>query len=232
MVFKLRMNKRNNNNRKLITSVDPKSPISEQYRSIRTNIHFSAVDRTIKSILVTSAGPGEGKSTSAANIAVVFAQQEKRVLLVDADMRKPTVHYTFQLGNHSGLTSVLTRKNSLEEAVKKTEIPYLSVLTSGPIPPNPADLLGSRAMDQLMKEMKEEFDIIIFDTPPTLAVADSQILANRCDGILMVLFSGKTGTEESGKAKELLLTAKGKILGAVLNHKKMKKSDSYYYYGS
>lgn len=232
MVFKLSMNKKMNNNRKLITSVDPKSPISEQYRSIRTNIHFSAVDRTVKTILVTSAGPGEGKSTSAANIAVVYAQQEKRVLIVDADMRKPTVHYTFQLGNHSGLTSVLTRKNSLEEAVKKTEIPYLSVLTSGPIPPNPADLLGSRAMDQLMKEMKEDFDIIIFDTPPTLAVADSQILANRCDGILLVLFSGKTGTEESGKAKELLLTAKGKILGAVLNHKKIKKSDSYYYYGS
>jgi capsular exopolysaccharide synthesis family protein len=230
--FNLKRNKKINNNRKLITSVDPKSPISEQYRSIRTNIQFSAVDRTVKSILVTSAGPGEGKSTSAANIAVVFAQQEKRVLLVDADMRKPTVHYTFQLSNHSGLTSVLTRKNSLEEAVKNTDIPHLSVLTSGPIPPNPAELLGSRAMEQLMNEVKGDFDIVIFDTPPTLAVADSQILANLCDGILLVLFSGKTGTEESVKAKELLLTAKGKILGAVLNHKKIKKSESYYYYGN
>lgn len=224
--------KKNSNSRKLVTAVDPRSPISEQYRTIRTNIQFSSVDQEIKSIMVTSAGSGEGKSTTAANMAVVFAQQEKRVLLVDADLRKPTVHYTFNATNNHGLTSVLTKVKSLKEAMTSTEIDHLSVLTSGPIPPNPAELLGSNRMKELLEEVKEEFDIIIFDTPPTLAVTDAQILANICDGVLLVLFSGKTEIEHVQKTKELLLSAKGKLLGAILNHKKSKKTDHYYYYGT
>ncbi|MBS4192622.1 CpsD/CapB family tyrosine-protein kinase [Bacillus sp. FJAT-49705] len=218
------------NKRKLITSADPKSHISEQYRTIRTNIQFSAVDEDIHSLMITSAGPEEGKSTTAANLAVVFAQQEKRVLLVDADLRKPTVHYTFNLANNLGLTTVLTKQRTLKESLRHTGIEDLSVLTSGPIPPNPAELIGSKAMKQFLQEAKEQFDIVIFDTPPTLAVTDAQILANLCEGILLVMYSAKSGIDEVNKAKELLLKANGKLLGAVLNHKKAQKED-YYYYG-
>lgn len=216
----------------LITKVDPKSPISEQYRTIRTNIQFSNIDREIKTIMVTSAAPGDGKSTTAANIAVTFAQQGKQVLLVDTDFRKPTVHYTFNLTNTLGLTSVITKLCTLADAVQGTDIDSLDVLTCGPIPPNPSELLGSRAMEEIFKELKEEYDIIIFDTPPTLAVTDAQILTNRCDGTILVVSSGKTETEQALKAKELLLAAKGNILGVVLNNRKIESSHYYYYYGT
>lgn len=220
------------NQRKLITMADSRSPISEQYRTIRTNIQFSSVDSTIKSLMVTSAGPGEGKSTTVANLAVVFAQQEKKVLLIDADMRKPTVHYTFQLHNHRGLTNVLTKQATITEAVNKTDQENLFVLTCGPIPPNPAELLGSKAMEEFLKEASQEFDLILFDTPPVLAVTDAQILANKCDGTILVVNSGKTEMEAAAKAKEQLMAANAKLLGAVLNQKKAKDSQYYYYYGS
>jgi capsular exopolysaccharide synthesis family protein len=218
--------------RKLVTFFDPKSPISEQYRTIRTNIEFSAIDEEMQTIMVTSSGPAEGKSTTAANLAVVFAQQEKQVLLVDADLRKPTVHYTFNLTNTFGLTSVLSKQMQLIEAVNESEIENLGILTSGPIPPNPAELLGSKAMEQFLAEARQHFDVIIFDTPPMLAVTDAQVLANKCDGSILVFYSGKTEMEEAAKAKELLTSAKSKLLGAVLNHKKLQSSDYYYYYGN
>lgn len=231
-MFKKKTNTLGNSQRSLITYVDPKSPISEQYRTIRTNIEFSSVDTEIKTLMVTSPGPAEGKSTTAANMAVVFAQQAKKVLLVDTDLRKPTVHYTFNQNNTIGLTSVLSKQKTLSEAVKLTDQPYLSVLTSGPIPPNPAELLGSKAMEQFLEEAKEEYDVVLFDTPPVLAVTDAQILANRTDGVLLVVYSGKTEMEEAAKAKDLLTAAKGKLLGMVLNHKKLQSSDYYYYYGN
>jgi capsular exopolysaccharide synthesis family protein len=218
--------------RKLVTFFDPKSPISEQYRTIRTNIEFSSIDEDMQTIMVTSAGPSEGKSTTAANLAVVFAQQEKQVLLVDADLRKPTVHYTFNLTNTFGLTSVLSKQMQLVEAVNESEIENLGILTSGPIPPNPAELLGSKAMNHFLAEARQHFDVIIFDTPPMLAVTDAQVLANKCDGSILVVYSGKTEMDEAAKAKELLSSAKGKLLGAVLNHKKLQSSDYYYYYGN
>ncbi|WP_432806620.1 CpsD/CapB family tyrosine-protein kinase [Mesobacillus maritimus] len=218
--------------RKLVTSIDPKSPISEQYRTVRTNIQFSAVDEDIETIMVTSAGPMEGKSTTAANLAVVFAQQEKKVLLVDADLRKPTMHYTFNQTNTFGLTTVLAGQMTLNEVVEPTDVFNLSVLTSGPIPPNPAELMGSKSMQRFLNEAKQKYDAVIFDTPPILAVTDAQVLANLCDGSLLVIYSGKTEMEEAAKAKELLTAAKGKLLGAVLNHKKLQSSDYYYYYGN
>jgi capsular exopolysaccharide synthesis family protein len=231
-MFKKKTNTLGNSQRSLITYVDPKSPISEQYRTIRTNIEFSSVDTEIKTLMVTSPGPAEGKSTTAANMAVVFAQQAKKVLLVDTDLRKPTVHYTFNQNNTIGLTSVLSKQKTLSEAVNLTDQPYLTVLTSGPIPPNPAELLGSKAMEQFLEEAKEEYDVVLFDTPPVLAVTDAQILANRTDGVLLVVYSGKTEMEEATKAKDLLTAAKGKLLGMVLNHKKLQSSDYYYYYGN
>ncbi|WP_439330866.1 CpsD/CapB family tyrosine-protein kinase [Neobacillus piezotolerans] len=216
----------------LVTLFDPKSTISEQYRTIRTNIQFSSVDREVRSLMVTSSGPSEGKSTTASNLAVVFAQQGKKVLLVDADMRRPTVHYTFNLPNTFGMTNVLTKQISFSEAVRNTDVEDLYVLSSGPIPPNPAELLGAATMGQLFEEALEMFDLVIFDTPPVLAVTDAQILANKCDGTLLVIYSGKTQIELITKAKELLDAAQGKLLGTVLNHKEIKSNDYYYqYYG-
>lgn len=218
------------NKRKLVTKYDPKSPISEQYRTIRTNIEFSTVDEEIHSILVTSSGPGEGKSTTTANLAIVFAQQGKQVLLVDADLRKPTVHYTFNLSNTIGLTNVLTRQLDLKDAIKESDEKNLYVLTSGPIPPNPAELLASKAMRVLLEQMKEEFDIVVFDMPPILAVTDAQILANYCDGTILVVSSGKTEIEPALKSKEILASTNSHLLGVVLNNKKMENNHHSYYY--
>ncbi|OLS41107.1 CpsD/CapB family tyrosine-protein kinase [Bacillus sp. MRMR6] len=218
--------------RKLIAQLDPKSPISEQYKTIRTNIQYSSIDQEIRTLMVTSAGPAEGKSTTVANLAVVFAQLGKKVLLIDADLRKPTVHRTFGVNNLFGFTTVLTKQATLEKTVLETEEENLFILTSGPVPPNPAELLSSKSMEQLVVEAKEHFDYVIFDTPPLLAVADPQILANKCDGSILVVYSGKTEIDQAKKAKELLSNAKSKLLGVVLNHKEIKNNDYYYYYGS
>ncbi|WP_462410335.1 CpsD/CapB family tyrosine-protein kinase [Neobacillus sp. Marseille-QA0830] len=218
--------------RKLITALAPKSPISEQYRTIRTNIQFSSVDSEMRAIMVTSSGPGEGKSTTASNLAVTFSQLGKKVLLVDADLRKPTVHHTFGVNNLFGFTNVLTKQKTLEKTILETEEQDLFILTSGPIPPNPAELLSSKSMEQFIEEAKEYFDYIIFDTPPLLAVADPQILANLVDGSILVIYSEKTEVEQAKKGKELLQGAKSKLLGVVLNHREVEKSDYYYYYGT
>jgi protein-tyrosine kinase len=231
LVFKKNKKTVNSNQRNIITHLDPRAPISEQYRTIRTNIQFSSVDESIQSLLITSSGPGEGKSTTVANLAIVFAQQGKRVLLIDADLRKPTVHYTFQLNNHIGLTNVLTKQSTIDASVNRTDIENLFVMSSGPIPPNPAELLGSKAMDEFLEASLQQFDMVIFDTPPVLAVTDAQILANKCNGTILVVNSGKTEFEPAVKAKELLLSSNGKLLGVVLNNKKVKDSQYYYYYG-
>jgi capsular exopolysaccharide synthesis family protein len=218
--------------RRLLAHNSPKDPVAEQYRTIRTNIQFSNVDQDIKTIVLTSSGAEEGKSTTSANLATVYAQQGLNVLLIDADLRKPTGHYTFRLENHIGLTNVLTRQSTLAQAVQESEIPHLSVLTSGPIPPNPSELLASAQMTELLKEMKEQFDMIIFDTPPILAVADAQILANQVDGTILVVSSGKTEKDAALKSKELLSNAQGKLLGVVLNNRKVEEGNYYYYYGT
>lgn len=216
--------------RHLIAKKDPKSPITEQYRTIRTNIQYASVDQAIRSIVVTSTGPMEGKSTTTANLAVVFAQQGKKTLLIDADLRKPTAHYTFQLPNTVGLTSVLTKQAELMDAVHMTDVENLFVLTSGPIPPNPAELLASVSMEYLLKEAYNLYDFILFDTPPVLTVTDAQVLANLVDGSILVTSSGTTDRDSAIKAKELLSNANAKLLGAVLNNKKVDKSTHYYYY--
>lgn len=218
--------------RRLLAHNSPKDPVAEQYRTIRTNIQFSNVDQDIKTIVVTSSGAEEGKSTTTSNLATVYAQQGLNVLLIDADLRKPTGHYTFRLENHIGLTNVLTRQSTLAQAVQESEIPHLSVLTSGPIPPNPSELLASAQMAELLKEMKKQFDMVIFDTPPILAVADAQILANQVDGTILVVSSGKTEKDAALKSKELLSNAQGKLLGVVLNNRKVEEGNYYYYYGT
>lgn len=223
----------NNGNkmRHLIAKINPRSPISEQYRTIRTNLQFSSVDKEIESMIVTSSGPSEGKSMTTANLAVVYAQQGKKVLLVDADLRKPTVHYTFRLDNFSGLSNVLVGDMSLGSAVEPTDVEHLHVLTSGPIPPNPSELLASKKFQEMLDEAKKVYDIVIFDTPPVLAVTDAQILANLVDGSVLVIRSKKTETEAAQKAVETLQAANGKLLGTVLNGKEKKEHTYYYYYG-
>jgi capsular exopolysaccharide synthesis family protein len=218
--------------RKLIANLDPKSPISEQYRTIRTNIQYSSVDKELKTLMVTSSGPAEGKSTTAANLAVVFAQLGKKVLLVDADLRKPTVHRSFGVNNLFGFTTVLTKQATLASSVLDTEEKDLYILTSGPIPPNPAELLSSKSMEQFIEVAKEQFDYVLFDTPPLLAVADPQIVANKVDASIFVVYSGRTEIDQAKKAKELLQNAQSKLVGVVLNHKELKNNEYYYYYGT
>ncbi|MBT2635499.1 CpsD/CapB family tyrosine-protein kinase [Bacillus sp. ISL-26] len=212
-----------------ISVLHHKSLVAEQYRTIRTNIEFSSVQTHLRSILVTSSVPGEGKSFSAANLAAVFAQQEKKVLLVDADLRKPTIHETYQLENVQGLTNVLVGNASLGETVQKTLIDNLYVLTSGPTPPNPAELLSSKAMGELIREIYTQYSLVIFDSPPLLAVADGQILANQTDGSVLVVLSGKTKMDTVQKARDALQQSKAKLLGALLNKKKIKKTEHYSY---
>lgn len=216
--------------RHLISFYKPKSTTAEQYRTIRSNVDFSAVDSDLKTIMLTSSGPGEGKSTTAANLAVVIAQQGKKVLIVDADLRKPTMHYTFRLSNTEGLTTMLRKLASFEESVKKTEVDNLFVLTSGPIPPNPAELLSSVGMASFIKHALTLFDNVIIDTPPILAVTDAQVLANLCDGTILVVRSGVAEKDAAIKAKDLLEKAKARILGVILNGKPIGKGSDYYYY--
>lgn len=213
----------------LIAHSSPKSPITERYRLIRTNIHLSSGDKEIRSIVVTSAEPSDGKTTTAANLAIVLAQQGEQVLLVDADLRKPSVHYAFNVNNIHGLTSVLTKRISLDKAISNTHVPNLDILTSGPIPHNPSELLDSKSMERLMEELKGMYEYVVFDTPPVLAVTDPQIMAHKSDGVVIVVSSGKTSREGAMKAKELLEKAKAQLLGVVVNEVKSKAD--YYQYG-
>ncbi|MED3660473.1 CpsD/CapB family tyrosine-protein kinase [Ureibacillus terrenus] len=231
-MFRRKTKKNKTMARKLIVESDPKSFISEQFRTIRTNIKFSMPDKELKTIVITSAGAGEGKSTISANIAAVFSQEGKKVLLVDGDMRKPTAHYTFGLKNAIGLSSLLTRQCELGDAVQETEYPGLFVITSGPIPPNPAELLASKQMEAMINSLKDEFDFVFFDAPPVLSVTDAQILSNRCDATILVVSSGETQKESIVKAKELLDMSKANIIGVVMNNAKMEKGYYYYYYGT
>ena len=219
--------------RKLITLTNPRSVVSEQFRTLRTNINFSMPDHDLKSILFTSAAPGEGKSTASANTAVVFAQQGKKVLLIDADMRKPTTHYTFSRMNATGLSNLLTRQWKIEEVIQETDIEGLHLITSGPIPPNPAELLGSKTMDTLIDTLKENYDLLIFDAPPVLSVTDAQILSNKAEGTILVLNAGTTEKDSALKAKEALVSSQANILGTILNNFILQKDHYYYqYYGN
>lgn len=214
--------------RKLITLTETKSFILEQFRTIRTNIKFSMPDQQLKTILITSSTPGEGKSTNAANLGVIFAQEGKRVLIIDGDMRKPTLHHTFKTFNKVGLSNILAKKATLYDAVQETFIVGLNVLTSGPVPPNPSELLSTRALDILLLDVKKDYDLIIIDSPPLLSVSDSQILANKCDGTILILNTGRVDKKIAKKAKAILSSSHTKILGVVLNNYKTPSHHNYY----
>lgn len=217
----------------LITFTNPKSLNAEQFRSLRTNIEFAQVDKQIKSLLVSSSIPAEGKSTVSSNLAYVMAQTEKRVLLVDADLRKPTVHRTFQLNNKQGLTTLLANPSlKFKEIVQYSREFNLFFLPSGPIPPNPSELLGSAKMKALMEELSNNFDIIIYDAPPVTAVADPQILATRVDGVLFIARYGYTRKEEIREAKKALENVNANVIGYVMNRQDTEETHGNYgYYG-
>jgi len=217
----------------LITYMDPKSINAEQFRTIRTNIEFAQLDKPLKNLLVSSSVPAEGKSTVVSNLAYVIAQTDKKVLLVDADLRKPTVHRTFKLNNEQGLTTLLANSElKFNQVVQHSKELNLYFLPSGPIPPNPSEILGSGRMSLLMKELGQFFDIVIYDAPPIITVTDPQILATKVDGVVMVVRQGYTRKEEVKKAKEALDNVNANILGYVMNGKELSDSAGYYaYYG-
>lgn len=229
-MFKRRKANRQTAARKLVTRDATKSIFLEQIRMIRENINFLMPDKKLKTLLFTSASTGEGKSTLAANVAIVFAQAGNKVLLVDADMRKPTTHYTFGKTISPGLSHLLSRQSRLDQVIKRTGIKGLELVTCGILPINPAELLGSRAMVDLLAEMKSQYDHVIIDAPPILLVADAQILSNKCDGTILVVSSGKTEKKNVIRAKGLLQTSKANVLGSILNNYKFEKTDYYYKY--
>lgn len=215
----------------LITLLNPNSPISEQYRTVRTNLQFAvAGDQPLRSMTVVSSGPGEGKSTSAANLAVVFAQAGRKVLLVDADMHKATVHKTFGLSNEMGLSNLVSGQQAASSVIQATDVNNLSIITSGPTPPNPAELLNSRRMNVLMEELYQTFDLIVFDLPPVMTVADGLIMASKTDGTVLVVREGVTRKDSVLEAKNRLLQAKARVLGVIYNGAEQVNESSYYYY--
>nr|WP_142247965.1 CpsD/CapB family tyrosine-protein kinase [Alkalihalobacterium alkalinitrilicum] len=208
-----------NQKRNLITFSNPESIITEEFRTIRTNIQFSANEKPSKTILMTSPSLQEGKSTTVANLAVSIAQQKEKVLIIDADLRSPRIHSIFKLDNSLGLSSVLTNQNWFEEAVKETNIGKLEVLTSGPLPDNPAELLGSNAFSRLLETASQSYDVILIDSPPLLEVSDTKLLANQCKTVVLVLRHGKSKIEKAVEAKKVLKFAKAELIGAIINEK-------------
>lgn len=205
----------------------PKSASSEAFRTLRTNIEFSSSDNKIKSIVITSSNPNEGKSTVAANLAVVMAQAGKNTLLIDCDQRNPNIHKIFNLTNQKGLSNFLAGAADLNSVFSKTEINNLLIITSGVKPPNPAELLLSEKMKQFVAIIGDKFDYVVMDTPPVGLVTDAQILSQYADGCLIVLASGDTDREAAVRAKELLQKVNTKILGVVLNKFNVKDSAHY-----
>ncbi|WP_186431532.1 CpsD/CapB family tyrosine-protein kinase [Clostridium sp. BSD9I1] len=211
----------------LITITKPLSPMSETYRTLRTNIKFSSVDKDIKVIMVTSSGPGEGKSTTASNLAVVMAQAGNKTVIIDCDQRKPRLHKVFGLSNEKGISDILAKEIKFEAAVQNTDQENLSIITSGTKPPNPAELLSSITMKEFLDFIKKEYDCIIIDTPPIVAVTDAQLLSRHADGCILVVASGQADRDAAMKAKELLEKVDAHMLGVVLN--KVDVSSKGYY---
>ena len=207
----------------------PKSIDAEAYRSLRSNIEYSSFDDEYRVIVVTSSVPEEGKSTTSGNLAIALAQSGNSVLLVDCDMRKPSIHKKFKISNAAGTAELLLRKKSFEEVAKKHN-ENLTIITAGKIPPNPSEMLASRAMTAFIKEMKGEFKYIILDTPPLQAVTDAQVLSTKADGVLLVVRAGSTKREMVLNSVDLINKVHGKVIGTVLNGVENKKNN-YYYYG-
>lgn len=212
-----------------ITHYDSRSPVAEAYRAIRTNLQFSGAGKTLKTIVFTSAIPGEGKSTTVANLAIAMGQDDKKILLIDSDMRRPVIHRRFSLLNR-GLSNCFAEDLPLKEVIQADVFPNLDIVTSGPIPPNPAELLGSKKMEALLQEAAETYDYVFLDMPPVLAVTDAALMSSRVDGTVIILGSGDISPDEGKQAKELLEKVHANILGVILNKVPQHHKSGYYYY--
>jgi polysaccharide biosynthesis transport protein len=216
---------------RLITHSTPRAPISEAYRVLRTNLEFSSIDDRLRSVLVTSASPGEGKSTTAANLGTVIAQAGNRVIIVDGDLRRPSQHKVFQVPNNQGLTTaLLDSETPISYHIQQTKVPGLRIMTSGPLPPNPSELLRSQRMQQVLAELDQEADFVIVDTPPALTVADASILAPRVGGAVLVLKIASTRRDGLIQAVDVLSKTGAHVLGVVMNHATPGRSGYYNYY--
>ena len=213
-----------------VMEAKPKSVEAEAYRSLRSNIEYSAFDEEYRVIVVTSSLPSEGKSLTAGNLALALAQGDKKVLLVDCDMRKPSLHKKFKISNVSGISDLLLNKGTMESVVNNYS-DNLTIITAGKVPPNPAEMLASKVMTKFIDEMRNHFDYIILDTPPLQAVTDAQILATKADGVLLVVRSKTTKKDAVEASVDLINKVNGKIIGTVLNAVDNLHNKYYYYYG-
>ena len=215
----------------LLTHFAPKSPVSEAYRTLRTNIQFSNLDNPPQTILITSPGPGEGKSTTVANLAITFSQMETKTLLMDTDFRRPVLHSIFGMEKEPGVTNYLAGKISLEGILRKTPVENLDVITCGVIPPNPSELLASEKMKEFVAQLKNKYQMILFDSPPVIAVTDAVVLSLLLDGVVLVICAGQTSQQGLVRAKTLLENVNAKVMGGVLNKIEAKSTyGSYHYY--
>lgn len=213
----------------LITNNSARSPFAEAFRTLRTNISFAGLDAPLKVILITSSGPGEGKSTTSCNLAFVMAQSNQKVLLMDCDLRRPTIHKVFDINDTIGVTNALINDVGPEELAKESELPGLYILPSGPIPPNPAELIGSQRMELLLSRAASKFDCVIIDSSPLNIVTDATLLSTMVDGVVLVIKSAFTRIDAAREAKDKLERAGAKIIGVVLNKIDMSGGDYYYY---
>ncbi len=217
----------------LITLTNTRSPGTEAFRVLRTNLQFAAVDHALQKLMVTSPAPGDGKSTVASNLGIVMAQGGKRVILVDADLHRPRLHRHFQLVNNMGVTTALVDERArVRQHLQAASVPNLHVMTSGPLPPNPAELLGSARMQALLTELQREADVVIVDSPPVTALADAAVLSTQMDGVLLVVRAGKTRRELAQRALDALLQVHARVLGVVINRMPTRGAGYYsnYYY--
>ena len=213
-----------------IVQKNPKSIAAEAYRSLKTNIQYSSFDKEYKTIVITSSNPGEGKSTTSGNLALTLAEGESRVLLVDCDMRKPSMHKNFRVTNTYGIADILLQRKKVMDVAHMYN-KNLSIITAGKVPPNPAEMLGSKAMSAFLEEMKEHFDYIILDTPPVQVVADAQILSTKVDGTIIVVRAVVTKKEDVNDTVNTLKKVNANIIGTVLHAVDNSKNKYYYYYG-
>ena len=214
---------------KIVMLTDKTSVSAEAYRTLRTNIEFSSVDKKLKVLTVTSSVPEEGKSMIARNLAIAFAENGKKTLLLDSDLRRPTQHKDFKLPNSVGFVNVIVGTSSKEEAIQKNIVENLDILTSGMVPPNPSELIGSEKNKEFFESLKEDYDVVIVDSPPLLAVTDAQILTTLYDGTIIVVRYGKTKKDELERSNELLEKVHGNILGVVMCDIP-EDDESYHYY--
>lgn len=215
----------------LVAHISPRTPVAEAFRSIRTNIQFTSVDKNPRVILVTSPSPSDGKSTVAANLAVVISQSNKQVVLMDTDLRRPRVHKVLGLSNRHGLTELFVQPEiDFEGITQESGVNNLTILTSGGIPPNPSELLGTEKMETIIHAMLDKFDTVVIDSPPVLAVTDASVLVQKVDGVILVVKPGQTKLAAIRQSYEQLRRAGAKVLGVVLNGIELKRSRYYYYY--